>query len=169
MAIGYLTLSRNSAGANSSWSGYESGYGEVRYTTPTWGGQAVTVTVPAEMQGATGVVVNAPTANEVIRELHDTIDIPIVVTAFSAEGIAERIENGAAIINVAAGAKTPDVVAELRAQFKDLPIIATGGPTDVSLTKTISAGANAIVWTPPSPGDVFKEIMTAYRNGEAHP
>ena len=53
MAIGYLTLSRNSAGANSSWSGYESGYGEVRYTTPTWGGQAVTVTVPAEMQGAT--------------------------------------------------------------------------------------------------------------------
>lgn len=53
MAIGYLTLSRNSAGANSTWSGYESGYGEVRYTTPTWGGQAVTVTVPAEMQGAT--------------------------------------------------------------------------------------------------------------------
>ena len=53
MAIGYLTLSRNSAGANSSWSGYESGYGEVRYTTPSWGGQAVTVTVPAEMAGAT--------------------------------------------------------------------------------------------------------------------
>ncbi len=53
MAIGYLTLSRNSAGANSSWSGYEAGYNEIRYTTPTWGGQAVTVTVPAEMQGAT--------------------------------------------------------------------------------------------------------------------
>ena len=53
MAIGYLTLSRNSAGANSSWSGYESGYSEVRYTTPSWGGQAVTVTIPAEMEGAT--------------------------------------------------------------------------------------------------------------------
>ena len=53
MAIGYLTLSRNYAGANSTWSGYESGYNEIRYTTPTWGGQAVTVTVPAEMQGAT--------------------------------------------------------------------------------------------------------------------
>ena len=53
MAIGYLTLSRNSAGANSTWSGYESGYNEIRYTTPTWGGQAVTVTIPAEMQGAT--------------------------------------------------------------------------------------------------------------------
>ena len=135
----------------------------------TQGKRVVNLANYAEMQGATGVVVNAPTANEVIRELHDTIDIPIVVTAFSAEGIAERIENGAAIINVAAGAKTPDVVAELRAQFKDLPIIATGGPTDESLTNTISAGANAIVWTPPSPGDVFKEIMTAYRNGEAHP
>ena len=147
----------------------------------------------AEMQGASGVVVNAPTANEVIREVHDTIDIPIIVTAFSAEGIAERIESGAAIINVAAGAITAvplEITTESAERSYDgtpltaavygqdqlkgtdlstVAIIATGGPTDESLMNTISAGANAIVWTPPSPGDVFKEIMTAYRNGEAHP
>ena len=53
MALGYLTLSSNTAGALSTWNGYESGYGEVRYTTPTTDGQAITVTIPAEMQNAT--------------------------------------------------------------------------------------------------------------------
>lgn len=135
----------------------------------TQGKRVVNLATFAEMQGASGVVVNAPTKNEVIQELTDTIDIPIIVTAFSAEGIRERVESGAAIINVAAGAQTPEVVAEIRKQFPELPIIATGGPTDESLERTIAAGANAIVWTPPTPGEVFKEIMTAYRNGEAHP
>lgn len=51
--VGYLVLSKNRAGAVSAWSGYESGYGEIRYTTPTWGGEKITVSVPAEMEGAT--------------------------------------------------------------------------------------------------------------------
>ena len=135
----------------------------------TQGKRVINLANYAEMQGASGVVVNSPTENRVIRELHETIDIPIIVTAVSAEDIDKRIENGAAVINVAAGKQTPDVVATLRRQFPQLPIIATGGPTDESLERTITAGANAIVWTPPSPGDVFKEIMAAYRNGEAHP
>ena len=135
----------------------------------TQGKRVVNLATYAEMQGASGVVVNSPTKNEVIHELAETIDIPIVVTAVNAEGIRERIKNGAAIISVAAGAQTPDVVAQIRKEYPDLPIIATGGPTDESLERTIAAGANAIVWTPPSPGEVFKEIMAAYRNGEAHP
>ena len=51
--VGYLVLNKNKVGASSTWSGYESGYDEVRYTTPTWGGAKVTVSVPAEMEGAT--------------------------------------------------------------------------------------------------------------------
>lgn len=51
--VGYLVLNKNKVGAVSTWSGYESGYAEVRYTTPTWGGAKVTVSVPAEMEGAT--------------------------------------------------------------------------------------------------------------------
>lgn len=135
----------------------------------TQGRRVVNLAMFAEMQGASGVVVNAPTSNLVVRELSDTIDIPVIVTAVRAEGIRERVRCGASIINVAAGAETPAVVAELRAQFRDLPIIATGGPTNETLEKTIAAGANAIVWTPPSPGEVFKEIMAAYRDGKSHP
>ena len=34
---------------------------------------------------------------------------------------------------------------------------------------TIEAGANAITWTPPTNGQVFKKIMESYRKGESHP
>ena len=51
----------------------------------------------------------------------------------------------------------------------DVPIIATGGPTDESILETIQAGANAITWTPPSNGEIFRDIMAAYRDNKPHP
>ena len=96
MAIGYLTLSRNSAGANSSWSGYESGYGEVRYTTPSWGGQAVTVTVPAEMAGAT---FNSATLTYMVSSVSGTKHVYYHnegVTVTNAN-LLTRLRNGTAI------------------------------------------------------------------------
>ena len=135
----------------------------------TQGKRVVNLAMFAEMQGASGVVVNAPTSNLVVRELSDAVDIPVIVTAVNAEGIRERVRNGASIIHVAAGAQTPEVVTQLRMQFPNLPLIATCGPSDESREKTVSAGANAIVWTPPYPGEVFREIMAAYREGKPHP
>ena len=50
----------------------------------------------AEFQGAIGVVVNAPTSNDVVRQVCDTIDIPVVVTVISEhEDIESRLEAGA--------------------------------------------------------------------------
>lgn len=135
------------------------------------GGMRVThLAQNAEMQGAMGVVLNAPTKNEVIRQVREAVDIPIVVTvANDTHNYAERIEAGATIFNVSAAANTPQIVADIRAQFPDFPIIATGGPTDESIIKTIEAGANAITYTPPTSGEIFKGIMNAYRNNEPHP
>lgn len=135
----------------------------------TTGKRVLNLAAYAEMQGAFGVVVNAPTSNNVVRELSKEIDIPIVVTAVSASGIEDRVRNGAAIINVAAGSKTPEVVSQIRKKFENLPIIATGGSTEESVAETIAAGANAIVWTPPSTGEVFRAVMDAYREGKGHP
>lgn len=124
----------------------------------------------AEFQGALGVVVNAPTSNEVIRSLKEHLDIPVVVTVANAEtDIAARLEAGARILNVSAASKTPAVVRSIRADFPDVPIIATGGPTDASILATIEAGANAVTWTPPSNGEVFRDIMAAYRDDLPHP
>ena len=70
---------------------------------------------------------------------------------------------------MSAAKDTANVVRKIREEFPDFPIIATGGPTDDSILETIDAGANAITWTPPSNGEVFKDIMEAYRQGKPHP
>ena len=66
---------------------------------------------------------------------------------------------GAAILNVAGGHKTIDIVRTIRTQFPDIPVIATGGPTGESIWQTIAAGANAITFTPPLLQDMFRQTM----------
>ena len=77
--------------------------------------------------------------------------------------ILSRIESGATILNVACAQDTPEVVASIRQNFPDIPIIASGGKTEESILKTIEAGANSITYTPPSTQDLFKEMMLKYR------
>ena len=136
----------------------------------TTGKRVVNLAMYAEMQGATGVVLNAPTASAVVSHVAETIDIPVVLTVARADtDFDERIRAGADIFNVSAAAETPAVVRRIREQHPDVPIIATGGPTDESILETIKAGANAITWTPPSNGEIFRDIMAAYRENKPHP
>lgn len=134
----------------------------------TQGLRVVNVALHAEFQGAMGVVVNAPTTNDIIASVRQTIDIPIVVTVVSQdEDIASRLEAGASIINVSGGVQTTDIVSKIRSDFPSLPIIATGGPDDDSIIATIEAGANAITWTPPASSEILGRIMTQYRDTAA--
>ena len=111
------------------------------------------------------VVVNAPTTNDVIAQIADIIDIPIVVTVLDENtDIDARLEAGATIFNVSAAARTPEVVRILRERYPDLPIIATGGPSRESIRETVAAGANAISFTPPTAEELFHGLMTRYRN-----
>ena len=130
----------------------------------TTGKRVVNLAMDAEFQGAMGVVVNAPTANEVIARLREKIDIPVVVTVVSDKtDFAKRLESGATIFNVSGASKTADIIKKIRDKFPEVPIIATGGPTDESILQTIEAGANAITYTPPTCGEVFKHLMNKYR------
>lgn len=135
----------------------------------TKGERVINLARHAEYQGATGVVLNAPTSNDTIREVARVVDLPIVITVVKEDDIQGRIDAGAQILNVSAASKTPELVAKIRKKFPDVPIMATGGPTEESIKATIKAGADAITWTPPSNGEVFRDIMEAYRNGEPHP
>lgn len=136
----------------------------------TKGQRVLSLSVFAEMQGATGVVLNAPTSNEAIEKVSQTVDIPTIVTIVREdEDFEARIAAGASILNVSGASKTADIIRKIRKNHYDIPIIATGGPTDESIRETIEAGANAITWTPPSNGEIFKDVMAAYRKGEPHP
>jgi Imidazoleglycerol-phosphate synthase len=134
----------------------------------TQGKRVVNNALHAEFQGAMGVVVNAPTTNDVIEQVRETIDIPVVITVVSQDDdIASRVGAGASIINVSGGAKTPEIVARIRREFPTQPIMATGGPDDDSVGATIDAGANAITWTPPSSAEILGRIMNQYRDAAA--
>ena len=135
----------------------------------TKGERVINLARHAEYQGATGVVLNAPTSNDSIREVSKVVDLPIVITVVKEEDIGARLDAGAQILNVSAAAKTPELVAKIREKFPDVPIMATGGPTEETIKATINAGADAITWTPPTNGEVFRDIMEAYRKGEPHP
>lgn len=130
----------------------------------TGGERSVRLAETAENHGAFAVVVNAPIDPQIITQIKTKIDIPVVATIVSEkQDIDRRIQAGADILNVAASTKTPELVRMIREKYPDFPIIATGGPTDESISKTIAAGANAITYTPPSSGEVFAESMRKYR------
>ena len=131
----------------------------------TTGHRVVNLAEHAEFQGAVGVVLNAPTPNETIEYLKECIDIPIVITVVSEKAdIESRLKSGVSILNVSAASRTPEVVRSIRERYPGVPIIATGGPTPDSILRTIDAGANAITYTPPSSGEIFKVLMNKYRS-----
>jgi len=131
----------------------------------TTGKRVINLAQDAEFQGAIGVVVNAPTPNEIIMKLREKIDIPIVVTIVSEKtDIRARVDAGATILNVSGASNTVNIVKRIRDKFPEVPLIATGGPTEETIFKTIEAGANAITYTPPTSGEIFKTLMNKYRN-----
>lgn len=131
----------------------------------TTGKRVVNLALDAEFKGAMGVILNAPTPNQVVSRVRKTVDIPVVVTVVSEkEDIEGRINSGASILNVSGGKRTTEIVRNIRERFPEVPIIATGGPNDESIRETIEAGANAITYTPQSSADIFSQVMIRYRD-----
>ncbi len=131
----------------------------------TTGQRSIDIALNAELNGAFGVVMNAPTPNELIKKMKKRLDIPIIITIISEkEDFESRIKAGVAIFNVSGGTNTVKIVKTIREKHPYFPIIATGGPTPIDITKTILAGANAITITPPTTGELFSAIMNKYRS-----
>jgi len=131
----------------------------------TSGERVKQIALDAELHGALAVVLNAPTATEFVTALADIIDIPIVLTIVSEdEDIEDRIyKTKASIVNVSGGKNTSKIIRKIRAIDPNFPIIATGGPTDETIMEAIRSGANAITYTPPSNGEIFRDMMERYR------
>ncbi|MGB5824259.1 MAG: hydrolase [Proteocatella sp.] len=131
----------------------------------TSGQRSVDIALHAELGGAYGVVLNAPATNDLVSEMKNRIDIPIVITVVSEkEDFEARIKAGAGIFNVSGGSKTAEIVRKIRGIHPEFPIIATGGPTQESIRETIAAGANAITYTPPTSAELFEKVMERYRD-----
>lgn len=132
---------------------------------PTPAKRAVELALHAELKGAYGVVLNAPTKLETIRNVADNVDIAVVCTIASFyDDFVKKVEAGANILNVSGGKDTALIVEKIRREMgPEFPIIATGGPSDETILKTIIAGANAITYTPPTTAEIFEGVMANYR------
>ena len=130
----------------------------------TKGLRTISLVKDVECQGAMGVVLNAPISNVNLAAVSRAVDIPVIVTVVSTNtDIRGRLRSGADILNVAGGTQTPEIVAEIRNQFPETPIIASGGNRPDTIRRTIEAGANAITYTPPSTKELFSAMMAKYR------
>lgn len=131
----------------------------------TSGNRSLNIALQAELYGAYGVVVNTPMKPDNINMISNELDIPVIATVASLkDDYMSKIKAGASILNVSAGKDTAELVKKVRETVgEEFPIIATGGPTDESILKTIEAGANAITYSPPTTGEIFASIMEEYR------
>lgn len=135
----------------------------------TKGLRSVTVGRFAEEMGVNGVVLNAPTTYETITVVRKGLDVPIFYTVVNKKVNLKRlIKDGVNAFNVAAGSETADVVLwirkELREDYPNFPIIASGGKTDESILETINSGANAITYSANHlTEDIFRQKMKSYR------
>lgn len=131
----------------------------------TQGLRTISLAKDAESHGAMGVVLNAPITDENLWAVAQSVDIPVVITVTSESAdITARLNAGAAILNVAAAGRTPEIVRNIRKEYPGVPIIASGGGTPERILATIEAGANAITYTPPTAQQLFKEMMNKYRD-----
>lgn len=133
----------------------------------TQGQRSVYMSLFAESQGSLGVVLNGPTPIETVQAVCKVVDIPVISTVTSIyTELDEKLAAGVKMINISAGKETTNTVRHFRAKYPDLPIIATGGPTEELIRETIEAGANAITYTPPTNGQLFSKKMEKYRETE---
>ncbi|HJX72421.1 MAG TPA: hypothetical protein VJ346_10725 [Bacteroidales bacterium] len=131
----------------------------------TAGQRTIEISIDADFQGAMGVILNKPASNSLIKELKKKLEIPVVITIVSMkDDLKGRIKSGVDILNVSGAENTPEIVKMIRLISAEIPVIATGGKTDETILKTIQAGANAISYTPPTTGELFKNIMIKYRS-----
>ena len=109
-------------------------------------------------------MVNSPATAEMVEHITNIADIPVIATVVRCDDDAHaKVRAGAKILNIAAGKNTPQVLRELREHYPNLPLIAPGGKTPESIRETIAAGANAIIWTPPSAQQLQTDMMERYR------
>lgn len=134
----------------------------------TAGERSAELAMHAEMHGVSGMVLNATAQVETIQLIAQRIDVPVVLTVCRLDDAAHRqIAAGASIVNVAAGRDTARVVAEVRAAYPDMPIMASSGPDEATAEATIQAGADALTWTPPNIQDIERALMAKNRAATA--
>ncbi|MDP3463157.1 MAG: hydrolase [Bacteroidales bacterium] len=132
----------------------------------TQGKVSLEMAIAAESMGAAAVIVNQPFKNKDIEAIKRKVNIPIISSVSIKEfSFRDRVNAGVDVFHVTGGSNTASIVEHIKYSAPCYPIIATGGKTIANIQSSIHSGADAIVLTPPSSGELFKSIMKQYRTG----
>lgn len=132
----------------------------------TQGKVSLEMAIAAEAMGAAAIIVNQPFKNKHIEAIKRKINIPIISSVSVKEfSFKDRVNAGVDIFHVTGGSNTAAIIEHINYAAPCFPIIATGGKTVEHIQNVIISGADAIVLTPPSSGELFKSIMNQYRSG----
>lgn len=136
----------------------------------TKGKKSLEMAIYAEKIGAAGIIVNIPFENKDLKKLKEKIAIPIIASVTTADYsfLKSKIDAGVNAFHVTGGMHTNTILKDIVIKFPGFPIMATGGNSLSSIEETITAGSAAIVLSPPSNKDLFKNIMKKYRNNFNH-
>lgn len=132
----------------------------------TKGKKSLEMAIYAEEIGASGIIVNIPFENKDLKKIREKISIPIIASVATADYrfLKGRIDAGVNVFHVTGGMNTNAILKDIAIQFPGFPVMATGGKSLSSIEDSISAGSMAIVLSPPSNKELFKNIMKKYRN-----
>jgi 2-keto-3-deoxy-6-phosphogluconate aldolase len=115
--------------------------------------------------GSSGVVISKPTAPEIIHNLKEEVDGMLIYTLMlDAEPVQELAHAGVDIFNITTGEVTAESVKKVRDKLPEISIMASGGPHDSTIRETISAGADAIVFNPPTASEILRSVFDTYRS-----
>lgn len=132
----------------------------------TQGKKSLEMAIYAEQAGAAGIIVNIPFQNKDLKKIREKISISIAASVASCDYhfLRSRIEAGVDIFHVTAGIHTNKILEEITLKFPGFPVMATGGKTLSSIEEAVITGSMAVVLSPPSNKELFKNIMDKYRS-----
>ncbi len=120
----------------------------------------------AEGLGAEAVVVNQPFPNKDIEKLKKKISIPIISSISTSDfDFKSRMNAGVDYFHITGGINTIAILEHLKYGLPGFPLIATAGNTPDAVKHTVQTGVKAVVLSPPSSKELFREMMDNYRNG----
>ncbi len=132
----------------------------------TKGQAALQMAQSAEDMGAAAIIVNQPFPNKDIEKLKKKISIPVISSVSTSDfDFKSRVNAGADYFHITGGKNTITILEHLKYCLPGFPLIATAGNTSEDVKNTVQSGVRAVVLSPPSSKELFREIMDTYRKG----
>lgn len=126
--------------------------------------QMMKLAVSADENGADGIVISRPTDPEIIQKIREKVSHKLIYSILiKGENIHQLVDAGVDILNISTGENTAQTIRSIRQDFPDIPIMANGGPFDSTIRETIAAGADAIVYNPPTATEMMRSIFDEIR------